>query len=134
MRLISIPVIFAAALALAAFEAPGEAGAYASAPAQSVEACARICAEDTLCMAWTHAQNTCALRATVPANMSLAASGLSPRAPQSLRPAPITRLASAPEPTLTRPTPRVEPVETAMLLGGPDEETSGLRPSFGAPR
>lgn len=127
MRVVSIVAAIAAALTLSAFDAPRAAGAYSSLPSENSEACARMCAADTLCMSWSYAENLCALRANVPQNMS-AVSGLSSRAPQILRQA-ATRAPSDPIPAapavLSAPpsSPRaVEPVETAMLLlGGPDE-------------
>ena len=127
MRIISIAAAMAAAFALAAFDAPRAPGAYSSRPSESSEACARMCAADTLCMSWSYAENLCALRANVPQNMS-AASGLSPRAPQALRQmanaAPADPIAAAPLVEPAPPPPRAnQPVETAMLLlGGPDEE------------
>jgi hypothetical protein len=132
MRIISIAAAMAAALALAAFDAPRAAGAYSSQTAENSEACARMCAADTLCMSWSYAENLCALRANVPQSMSVAASGLSPRAPQALRQtanaAPAQSTAATP-PAIAAlvPTARsAEPVETAMLLlGGPDEELDG---------
>ena len=128
MRIISIAAAMAAALALAAFDAPRAAGAYSSRTAENSEACARMCAADTLCMSWSYAENLCALRANVPQNMSIATSGLSPRAPQALRQAAVAPAPYAPPtpPVIATPAPTTrpaEPVETAMLLlGGPDEE------------
>lgn len=128
MRLVSIVAAMAAAFTLAAFDAPRAAGAYSSLPTANGEACARMCAADTLCMSWSYAENLCALRANVPQNMS-PVSGLSARAPQILRQA-VTSAPSEPIPaapavlSASPPSPRAaEPVETAMLLlGGPDEE------------
>lgn len=137
MRLLLIAAIAAAAVALSAFDAPRESGAYSSVPAQNTEACAQICAADTLCMAWTYAQNACALRATVPANMSLANAGLSARAPQSLiprAPEPIPVAAPVPTPLAAPAAHEPETVETAMLLGGPDGDADSLRPAFGGSR
>ena len=128
MRMLSIVAAMAASLALAAFDAPRAAGAYASQPTENSEACARMCAADTLCMSWSYAENLCALRANVPQNLPAATSGLSSRAPLALRPgapAQAPFLSTAPPAVSTsastaRP---AEPVETAMLLlGGPDEE------------
>jgi hypothetical protein len=124
MRMVSIVAAMAATLVLAAFDAPRAAGAYSSLPTANSEACARMCATDTLCMSWSYAENLCALRANVPQNLSIA-SGLSPRAPQALRtsaPTPASAVTPAPV-VIPAPSPAPAPVETAMLLlGGPDEE------------
>ena len=125
MRILSIVAAMAAALTLAAFDAPRAAGAYSSQPTENSEACARMCAADTLCMSWSYAENLCALRANVPQNSSAATSGVSSRAPQALRPAQAPSLSMAPPAASTSaPAPGpAQPVETAMLLlGGPDEE------------
>ena len=128
MRILSIVAAMAATLALAAFDAPRAAGAYSSQPTENSEACARMCAADTLCMSWSYSENLCALRANVPQNLPAATQGLSSRAPQALRPSTAAQapsIATAPPAISTsahaaRP---AEPVETAMLLlGGPDQE------------
>lgn len=129
-----------AVLALAAFDAPRANGAYASLPAANAEACAHLCTNDTLCMAWVYTENACALRATVPTNTPASLiSGVSPRAPQALRPAPIALTPATPAPIQTQvaapAAPRAaEPIETAMLLGGPDGDDTSLRPAFGGSR
>lgn len=127
MRILSIVAAMAATLAIAAFDAPRAAGAYSSQPTENSEACARMCAADTLCMSWSYAENLCALRANVPQNLPAATQGLSSRAPQALRPstaAEAPSIATGSPPAISTSTPGArpaEPVETAMLLGGPDE-------------
>ncbi|MBN8606801.1 MAG: hypothetical protein J0L81_07775 [Caulobacterales bacterium] len=134
MRFIFVTAAFAAAFALAAFDAPRTSGVYATTPLANAQACASACEADSLCMAWTFAERSCALRANVPAEQS-AASGVSARAPLHLRP-------SAPTPPLPEPrpaavaTPSQQPqrepamlqnVQTAELLGGPEEDPTALR-------
>jgi len=112
-------------------------GAYATLPGRDATSCARACADDGLCMAWTlTAANDCELRATAPTAPpnSVAAFGLSNRVPASLRlaeaPAPSSPIAStapdAPEiPTilaLTLP----EDDLSAALLGGPEPSATTL--------
>lgn len=143
MRLIIAAASALAVIALAAFDAPRANGAYSNTHVANADACARLCAGDTLCMAWVYTEGYCALRATVPASLPASvATGLSPRAPSALRPepqaltpasiaAPPPARTHAPEPMPRRP---VEPVETAALLGGPEEDSASLRPAFGGAR
>jgi hypothetical protein len=60
--------------------AASASGAFATLPAADGDACARVCADDTLCMAWRFEAGSCDLRATVPGDLIDAASGLSQRA------------------------------------------------------
>jgi len=142
MRFVIAAAATLAVIALAAFDAPRANGAYTTTNAADAIACARLCTSDTLCMAWVYTENACALRATVPTNLPAnVASGVSTRAPQSLRPQPIALTPPAapiatPAPEIAAaPPPRApEPVETAMLLGGPEDEPTSLRPAFGGSR
>lgn len=143
MRLIIAAASALAVIALAAFDAPRANGAYSNTHVANADACAQLCAGDTLCMAWVYTEDYCALRATVPASLPASvATGLSPRAPSALRPEPqVPTPASIALPPLPRaqasdPMPRrpVERVETAGLLGGPEEDSTRLRPAFGGAR
>lgn len=119
---------------LIAMSAPSLASprnAYTSLPRSDAAACARACADDGLCIAWTYsADNICALSANSPVAWPDGAEvmGLSVRAP------PFASIPARPE-SLTAPVAgRMTPTETAMaadfaLLGGPDEGV--LRPRLG---
>lgn len=106
-------------------------GAYATAPVTNAAACARLCADDGLCIAWTLETNgTCSLTAIAAPGVAQtgAISGFSDRAPASLR-APAA-LRPPPEPLRTTTAaifaaPEA-PAELApddfALLGGPEGE------------
>jgi hypothetical protein len=106
--------------------------AFATIEAESAAACERLCADDTLCMAWNFHANSCELKAVVPPAVAQEGviSGLSTRAPASLRtrlaptPAPQPEQASAAEEQATEPPPEDE--VSLALLGGPDP-SEGLR-------
>ena len=114
-------------------------GTYATVEADSAAACERLCADDTLCMAWSHQTNSCELKAIVPAATEREGitSGVSLRAPASMRvryepPAAAAPTIAAhedePAPVATEAMSRQE-IELA-LLGGP--ETGGdLRGGLG---
>lgn len=134
MRFIFVTAAFAAAFALAAFDAPRASGVYATTPLANAQACASACEADGLCMAWSFAEQSCALRANVPAEQS-AMSGVSARAPLSLRPSAPTPPPPEPRPAaVVTPSqqPQREPamlqnIQTAELLGGPEEDPTSLR-------
>lgn len=129
MRFIFVTAAFAAAFALAAFDAPRSSGVYASTPLADAQACAQACDADGLCMAWSFADQSCALRANVPADLS-GASGVSARAPSHLRPAsppaplpePRPAAIAVPAPQPARDAEPMENVQTAELLGGPEAD------------
>lgn len=119
--------------AAAATETPRAPGAYTSLTTPDAAACARACAEDGICMAWTfRADNQCDLSAVLgaTANPHAIAAGFSSRAPALfqhrtpiVQPTPLDT--QAPEPqhvtatdTEDAPNPALENDET-MLLGGP---------------
>lgn len=62
-------------------------GSFATVEATSPAVCARACADDTLCMAWSFEANSCELKAIVPVAISRdgVISGVSARAPASMR-------------------------------------------------
>jgi hypothetical protein len=119
--------------AAVATEAPRAPGAYTSLTISSAAACARACADDGICMAWSfHRDNQCQLSAVVPAagDAQALATGLSARAPDFLQPrTPIVQAQIVNVP----PTPQIiaaaeQPLpETAqqeddlVLLGGPED-------------
>lgn len=144
MRLLILAAVLAFSFEAAAQGTAGQfntarpGAAYMSTPAADSEACARRCAEDGLCMAWTfQTSNACELHANVSAPVEAAGaySGLSVRAPAFARTMTIgkpTTAVNTPETTVT-PTaetlaeaPLEEAPEVAGLLGGPDE--GDLRP------
>jgi hypothetical protein len=113
-------------------------GAYASLTTRDAAACARACADDGICMAWTFlAENQCELSAVVAAseNTHAVAFGYASRAPASLqRSTPLVHpqaadLAAPPQPapqTLAAvpdeaPAPSNANEDDAILLGGPLE-------------
>lgn len=144
MRYWALLFVLLAAQAGAAAWAIGEhnvarpGGAYSTLDAQSAEACERLCAEDSLCMAWSFQANACELKAIVPAAIAQAGavSGVSRRAPASMRvmpPQPSAQPAAAERPAVLAQAP--EPIAGAYdpsrdLLGGPDAD-EGLRTSLG---
>ena len=109
-------------------------GAYTSLTTANAAACARACADDGICMAWSfHTGNQCQLSAVVSAQASpqALAGGFASRAPVHLRPsAPIVN-PDAPPP-LSPPAHNIETAEEVpsppeaqpdglVLLGGPSE-------------
>lgn len=124
-----------ALFALAFASEAAAAGAYASHAARDIQACARLCADDGLCIAWSYTtEGACQLRATTPDAQSGVASGFSQRAPASLRqafvnltapPAPHTPPLTAPD---TSSSAEAEENDTE-LLGGlePRDQTPELR-------
>jgi hypothetical protein len=116
---------------------------YSTIDADDATACERLCADDTICMAWNFRENTCELKATVPAEVaqSGATSGVSARAPGYLRVRYEAPAAAAPTPSTTaNPVLEAELPSTApsleeddvslALLGGPEPE-EGLRNRLG---
>lgn len=105
-------------------------GSYATVEAATSEACERLCANDTLCMAWSFNANACEFKAIVPAAIAQdgIVSGVSARAPASMRarfepappPAPPIVTASAQETPLAAARPEDE--ISLALLGGPETE------------
>lgn len=84
MRFIVLTAV--AAIAALSFDVQASGGVYAAAPAPTAAVCERRCADDGLCMAWSlTADQSCELRATVPASTPAGAWGLSVRAPGVLR-------------------------------------------------
>jgi PAN domain len=116
-------------------------GTYSSIEADDPAACAQICVDDTICMAWSFRENTCELKATVPAQVaqSGATSGVSTRAPGYLRiryeaPVAADPAASAEVRVEADPPSPVASLEeddvSLALLGGPEPEES-LRTRLG---
>lgn len=147
MRAVTLPIV------LLAIAAPAHAaGAYASFTARDAAACARLCADDGLCIAWAMSPNgTCELRATAPSEPLSGAYGYSTRAPENLRQslvnelrAPVVEAPPAPEPIIVAEEAAAiaDPLRLSemlteddmTLLGGPEPstETTALRPRLGA--
>lgn len=136
MKLIDL-VCVAFMTAMTALAAPAlaadRAGFYATLEADADD-CARACAEDSLCVAWTHQDASCGLSAAAPQSLVAGAHfGLSPNAPAFIRAQFAAR--QTPEPTLPEPPPatqviaaRHEDTASLELLGGPDEDA--LRPQL----
>jgi hypothetical protein len=109
-------------------------GVYETVRTADTIACARLCTEDSICMAWTHQPSgACELKAVVPHPVTEtgAMSGLSPRAPDFARRLSMAEL--APPPTLApqaAPHRRARDDGDSQLLGG--AEQGDLRPSFGS--
>jgi hypothetical protein len=133
MRLLIVVAIAAAQLGAAWAQSerdiarPG--GAYSVLAAQTAEACARLCADDGLCMAWSFAAQSCELKAIVPAPVAATGviSGVSTRAPASLRAWTEPPPPSAAEPDASDilahagfVSAAAEDDVSALLLGGPD--------------
>lgn len=116
-------------------------GVYTTLTVADAAACVRLCAQDSLCMAWTlRASGACELKAVITPRVAEygARSGLSARAPAFARTIADTRPALAPEieapPALAlRMASSAPPASTNdELLGGDD--TEDLRPRIGARR
>ncbi|MGQ0533164.1 MAG: PAN domain-containing protein [Caulobacteraceae bacterium] len=104
-------------------------GAFSTVEVENAASCERVCADDTLCMAWSYRDNLCELKAIVPAAIVQdgTISGVSARAPLSLRdrsvrtemaPDAPPEIPSATDPALTQP----EDDVAVMLLGGLEHE------------
>ncbi len=113
---------FAGVLFAPAAFASGHAGAYMVSPAADAAACARVCAEDGLCISWTFADQSCALAAVVMTPAEGVSFGLSARAPAQFQlrsipsletPAGAGGVDAAAKPDAIDPAPD--------LLGGPVE-------------
>lgn len=104
---------------------------YASTPMEAPAACERACRDDGLCMAWSHAEGVCELKAVVPAPLARAgaSSGLSQRAPGSVRQQFAASVPAALPQPLAPPVTVTASLEDA-LLGGP-EASQELRPALG---
>ena len=113
--------------AAAATEAPRDA--YVSLTTSNAAACARACADDGICMAWSfHRENECQLSAVVAAELDqeALATGYSARAPAALQPpAPVIvaeAAASLAAASSNETPPAIAPKEDdGLLLGGPSE-------------
>jgi hypothetical protein len=124
-------VCLAAITAAAASETKLAPGAYASLTEASAAACARVCAEDGICMMWSfHADDQCQLSAVVShASPQARATGYASRAPAQLQPAtPVIQAEplSQPSPPIVeaggQEVPAIEAREhDLVLLGGPGE-------------
>ena len=111
---------------------------FATVEAANPAACERLCADDTICMAWSFHANACELKATIPAAIAQdgVISGISARAPASLRvryeppapptPEPETMEAFSEEAFATVAAHEPEDDLSLALLGGPEDE-HGLR-------
>lgn len=141
---------FALAAAAAAQQPAGDwhvdrpGAVYASLRTENAEACARRCADDGICMAWSYRiDRSCDLKAVAPAPVRAEGviSGLSPRAPdfaQRIAFEPLPPRSAAQAPTVGAsaaprvPAPAAEMDVAAALLGGPEAEPAYLRPRLGA--
>lgn len=126
-----LALCFSALMAGAAFAAPPP-GIYDFQDQPDSQACAHVCADDTLCVAWTFGgPGKCGLLAAAPEVTEAGwVSGLSPNAPNFLRrEAQVAPEAtSAPQATPSEPSPPSEHAEAqpetemeTALLGGPEE-------------
>ena len=119
------------AMAFAALTDARASGAYASAAAADAAACARRCSDDGLCVAWSYlSTGACELRANAPATPIGVAQGFSSRVPASLRqiavvepPASVANVNEDEHPSADL----ADDETTQQLLGGREEDTSGLR-------
>lgn len=103
-------------------------GVYTQLTISDAFACARACAEDNICLAWTLRAGTCELKAVAPAPIAEtgAISGLSSRAPEFVRRVARLETASISTPAASS---MAEPVS---LLGGPlPVQSDILRPRLG---
>jgi hypothetical protein len=135
-----------AVAALSSEAADASGGAYTSFTVANAEACARACADDGICMAWTYDNaRRCALSAVVPlsAGASDVVSGLAARAPRLAQSSmaqvtPETHAASLEQHTAPPVALALAPMEhgplplelsndTFVLLGGPDEDALRLQ-------
>jgi hypothetical protein len=128
MRALFLPA--AVAICVVAPEANAAAGAFASIAARDAAECARLCADDRLCIAWSfRPEGSCELRATAPAEPAGAAYGLSFRAPDALRHAPASSPAASPRARAAEVEAAVRPEDdvSQLLLGGLEQDATGLR-------
>jgi len=98
-------------------------GSYATVEAETPEACERLCANDTLCMAWSFHANACEFKAIVPTAIAQegVVSGLSTRAPASMR----ARIEPAqPAATLAVVVGEREAMNTQSAAARPEDEIS----------
>ena len=112
-----------AAWALGDYNVARPGGSYATVEAETPEACERLCANDTLCMAWSFHANACEFKAIVPAAIAQEGviSGVSPRAPASMR----ARFEPAqPEATLAVVADEHEAMDTPVAAARPEDEIS----------
>ena len=128
MRALLLPAL-TLAMAFAAYSDARASGAYASAAAADAAACARRCADDGLCVAWSYlSSGACELRANAPATPIGVAQGLSTRAPASLREIALVQPTARANVNEDEQTPATEADDVAQeLLGGLEEDTTGLR-------
>lgn len=115
-----------ALMAGAAFASPPP-GIYDFRDQPDPQACAHVCADDTLCVAWTFGgPGKCGLMAAAPEITEIGwVSGFSPNAPSFLRQSTQTAAETASPPATAAPAEHVDAqpetqMETA-LLGGPEE-------------
>jgi hypothetical protein len=147
MRVILLVSMTAASLACASFQARAaeqpSGGAYAAVESHDAGACMRLCAEDSLCMAWAFRNaGVCELRATAPLDLGWegAASGLSARVPASMRgvrasePAAPTAAIETGEKSAPQPSPLARNDPAEALLGGAEAAARDLRPRLGGQR
>jgi len=141
MRALFLPIT----LLLAALAAQASAaGVYTSVTARSAAACARLCADDGLCVAWNFTtENACEMRATAPTSFG-PTSGVSARAPEALRQS-FANHVSPPQPqasaTPVAATPEApfaaviaddeDDEDDGELLGGLNEHSAAIRPRLG---
>ncbi|MEQ1817346.1 MAG: PAN/Apple domain-containing protein [Terricaulis sp.] len=104
-------------------------GSYATVEAETAVGCERLCADDTLCMAWSFQANSCELKAIVPAATERDGiiSGVSLRAPAAMRVrfeppvvSPPTIAAHEDEPAPIPEEATAHQDVTLALLGGPE--------------
>jgi hypothetical protein len=124
-----------AAWALGDMNVARPGASFAAIAAETPGACERLCADDTLCMAWSFQENSCELKAVVPAAVAQAGaiSGISERAPAAMRarlePPPVTTpetLTESEHTELATGDYLPEDEISLTLLGGPEDD-AGLR-------
>jgi len=128
-RTIVISALAFVVVAAAAAETVRSPGAYVSLTTADAALCARACADDTICMAWSfQRQNRCELSAVVPAALdaNALAAGFAARAPMFLQPqTPVVQaeaaIEAAPAPEVAEVGEQTPPPEDDGLLGGPEE-------------
>lgn len=147
LRFITPLIVVALAIAAAPAGAVGKSpGAYANVAVRDAAACARLCADDGLCMAWTlYSGGACELTAVVPAEAPAdsAGFGLASRALAfAARPVAVAQLTpittpapvSAPAPSAPVPAPvAAAPAPQQLLDVGPDFESEDTTALLGGP-
>lgn len=136
----SVSLIALAAAIWTPVQAAEQAGAYSIVAAASAEDCARVCADDGICMAWTfRADDICALSATAPQTVDGVLSGFAARAPAFLRARTAVQQTVVSAPIPDTPVVKEPPTSAAMeedpalmLLGGPEDDA--LRPRLASQR